>query len=129
MGGSDYAKYAKAAGDILGAGFRILAGLAILSVLSIVVIVGLVIKLWFPSEKAAVAPVVEPPATVSAPQPVYEIQYPNVTGLCFRTPMGDIGKVMSQDKDILEMTFRGGVKSTYRFGQVVLSDCGVLPKS
>lgn len=45
-------------------------------------------------------------------------------GECFATPMGDVGKVIEQDNEMLTMTFRGGVKSTYRFDQVTSSACG-----
>lgn len=48
----------------------------------------------------------------------------NHMGECFSTPMGDVGKVIEQDNEMLTMTFRGGVKSTYRFDQVTSSACG-----
>jgi hypothetical protein len=60
--------------------------------------------------------------------PAAAIRYPNVKGLCFRTPMGDIGKVMEQDNDRLDMSFRGGPRATYLYDQVVNADCGYLPK-
>ncbi|WP_327210222.1 hypothetical protein [Rhizobium leguminosarum] len=67
----------------------------------------------------------------SAPAPVYSPVVPYVRplvashmGECFSTPMGDIGKVIEQDNEMLTMAFRGGVKSTYRFDQVTSSACG-----
>jgi len=115
-------EYVKGAGDLLGAGLLVLIGLAVAFVVALFVIVALLVKIFFfPSEKA---PEIATPVIVS---PAAEIEYPKVTDLCFRTPMGDVGKVIAQQNDMLEMTFRGGVKSTYQFNQVSHADCGVLP--
>ncbi|NTF16854.1 hypothetical protein G6L37_00245 [Agrobacterium rubi] len=121
MNGSDYAK---AAGDLIGTGIAMLIGLAVTLVAAVIVIVFLVVKIFFFSEDA-VTPNAVPAVAVTSP--IVEFQYPKVSGLCFRTPMGDVGKVIGQEKDMLEMTFRGGVKSTYQFNQVSHADCGVLP--
>jgi hypothetical protein len=119
----------KVGGDLIGTGFRLMIGFIVFAVAAVLVIVGLVVYLVFFSGTDTKTPDAAPVAIQStAPQPApIEIQYPIVTGLCFSTPMGDVGKVMSQDKDMLDMSFRGGVRSTYQFNQVTQANCAVLP--
>jgi hypothetical protein len=120
MDGRDYAW---GLGQLLKTYFFLLIGAVVVALAAIAVVIGLVIKMWiFPSDQAVAVP-----ATPVA-APMAEIPYPRVSGLCFRTPMGDVGKVIGQDRDMLDMSFRGGVRSTYLFDQVSPADCEVLPK-
>lgn len=83
--------------------------------------------LHFFSEPETAAPNERPAAAASPYSPVAPDVRPvvaNLMGECFSTPMGDVGKVLEQDNEMLTMTFRGGVKSTYRVDQVSSSACG-----
>jgi hypothetical protein len=123
-----YKEVAKGAGDMLKVGFFAFIGLAIFAVVAVLAIIGIVLYLVFSSGTTSTA---EAPTAVQTTAPAItpiQVEYPIIEGLCFRTPMGDVGMVLKQDRDLLEMTFRGGVKSTYSYNQVVHADCGVLPK-
>lgn len=113
----------KAAVDMIEAGFRRFIVMAIALAISVVIIVVLVAKLVFvPSGEG---PAVD--ATAKTAIGAAQIEQRQVSGLCFQTPMGDVGKVIAQDGDLVEMTFRGGVKSSYRLNQVSEANCDVLP--
>jgi hypothetical protein len=111
-------------------GFFSIVGGVVVAICAAIAVVGLVIYYVFFSgsepSKGATAPAAIQ-STTPAAAPV-QIRYPDVKGLCFRTPMGDVGKVMEQENDRLDMSFRGGPRATYLYDQVVHADCGVLPK-
>ncbi len=125
-----YKEAVNASGEVLKTGFWMLVGLVIFAVAAIATIIGLVVYLvFFSGSNAPKAETV--PAAIHGTAPVatpVQIRYPNVKGLCFRTPMGDYGTVMAQDNDKLDMSFRGGMRATYLYEQVVHVDCGYLPK-
>jgi hypothetical protein len=111
----------------LGEGFGTLvkAGITLICVL-VAVIVWLVWAHFIASPEPASEPA-KPQVVAPAYSPVVPDVRPVVAdhkGECFSTPMGDIGKVIEQDNEMLTMTFRGGVKSTYRMDQVTSSACG-----
>jgi hypothetical protein len=99
-------------------------GIALICIL----VAAIVWLVWAAFVATAPIPQVGQPRAVSpAYSPVVPDVRPVVTshmGECFATPMGDIGKVIEQNNEMLTMTFRGGVKSTYRFDQVTPSACG-----
>jgi hypothetical protein len=122
-----YEKLADSGNEVMKIGFAAIIGLAIFAVVTVIAIIGLVVYLVFfsGSDTPETATV---PAAIQTEAPAATIRYPNVKGLCFRTPMNDVGVVMEQDNDRLDMSFRGGTRSTYLYDQVVHVDCAVLPK-
>jgi hypothetical protein len=122
-----YEKLADTGNDLMKIGFGAIVGLVIFGIVAVIAIIGLVVYLVFFSGSDTPASSAIPQA-VQTEAPASAIRYPNVEGLCFRTPMGDIGKVMEQDNDRLDMSFRGGPRVTYLYDQVVNADCGYLPK-
>lgn len=110
----------------LGEGFGTLVKVVIgIIVLLVAAVVWLVWAYFSPAPDAA--PGIRPTPAAPAYSPVVPDVRPVVSdhmGKCFATPMGDVGKVIEQDNEMLTMTFRGGVKSTYRFDQVRPSACG-----
>lgn len=111
---------------LLAEGFSFLIWTLVAVVVALVGVGGYLLYALFVAAPAA--PIRVTPAVVA---PAYSPVVPDVRpviashmGECFSTPMGDIGKVIGQDNEMLTMTFRGGVKSTYRFNQVTSSACG-----
>lgn len=122
-----YEKLANTGNDFMKIGFWSVVGGIALAACAAIAVVGFVIYYVFfsgsePSRNDAA------PAAIQSVAPATQIRYPDVKGLCFKTPMGDYGTVMAQDNDKLDMSFRGGMRSTYLYEQVVHVDCGFLPK-
>jgi hypothetical protein len=122
-----YEKMADTGNELMKIGFGAIVGLVIFGIVAVLAIISLVVYLVFFSGSDTPAPSAVP-QVIQTEAPAAAIRYPNVKGLCFRTPMGDIGKVMEQDNDRLDMSFRGGPRATYLYDQVVNADCGYLPK-
>lgn len=111
----------------LAEGFGILVKLGIAAIFALFATVLWLAWLHFFSEPLATPLEERPAAAAPAYSPVAPDVRPvvaNHIGECFSTPMGDVGKVIEQDNEMLTMTFRGGVKSTYRVDQVTSSACG-----
>lgn len=113
----------KAAVDMIEAGFRRFIAMAVALAVSVVIIVLVVAKLVFNASGDSPTSNIKPVAAT----PAVQAEQRQVSGLCFQTPMGDVGKVIAQDGDLVEMTFRGGVKSSYWLNQVSEANCDVLP--
>lgn len=124
----DMDNWGEVAGELIGSGAKSILVLGGATVVCVGVAVFFVARSFY----AAPAPIVAVPVqTAIHPAPVYspvvadpKIVIRPVLGECFRTPMGDDGKVIEQDNDMLTMTFRGGVKATYRYDQVTSAACG-----
>lgn len=125
-----YENLANTGNDLMKIGFWAIVGGVVAAVCAVIAVVGFIIYYVFLSESEPATTETVPAAiqsTAPASAPV-QIRYPNVKGLCFRTPMNDVGMVMEQDNDRLDLSFRGGMRSTYLYDQVVNVDCAVLPK-
>lgn len=125
-----YENLADTGNDLMKIGFWAIVGGVVAAVCAALAVVGFIIYyVFFSGSEPATTETV--PAAIQSTVPVaapVQIRYPNVKGLCFRTPMGDYGTVMAQDNDKLDMSFRGGMRATYLYEQVVHVDCGYLPK-
>lgn len=125
-----YEKLSDTGNDLMKIGFWSVVGGIVLSACAVIAVVGFVIYYVFfsgsePSRSETAPVAIQSTSPAAAP---VQIRYPDVKGLCFKTPMGDYGTVMAQDNDKLDMSFRGGMRSTYLYEQVVHVDCGFLPK-